>query len=393
MIKKIIKTMTKKAKLLLITLFLDVCVFIYLTMHHYSVKTGIGGSSICSISSKLNCDAAALSSYSELFHIPVAVLGAVFHLVLFFFVLFLSLGWAESSTYIKKTIRIQLIASAAVSLVMAAISLVLVKVACPFCLVTYVLSLVNLALGWNLITTSPKDTFEISGYFGEYKSHLYGLITIPVVAWLVAGMISNHYRLDEMRKYVPEKLAIWKASAEFAFDLNLGISNNVMNPKFTLVEYADFKCPHCRDASKSIGLFLNAHPDILFVFKPFPLDGSCNPSLTQKSDGSRCELAAIALCSEKLASKGLEVTHWLFENQEKFYSIDPKTLYPEIQEKYGLDTKALDDCVRSAETYESLKKSGEEGTRAGVEGTPTIYLNGKKLPWGHVPEVLSQAVQ
>jgi protein-disulfide isomerase/uncharacterized membrane protein len=386
--------MTKKSKILLVTLFLNVCVFIYLTMHHYSVKTGIGSSSICSISSKLNCDAAALSSYSEVLHIPVAVLGAVFHLVQFFFVFFFSLGWAESSAYQKNTIRAQLAVSALVSVVMAAISLIFVKVACPFCMVTYVLSLVNLALGWNLVNPSSKDPFDVSGYFGEYKSHLYALIAIPAISWLVAGMFSNHYKLDEMRKYVPEKLAIWRASTENSFDLNLGISNKVMNPKFTLVEYADFKCPHCRDASKSIGLFLNSHPDILFIFKPFPLDGTCNTAINHKGDGSRCAFAAIALCSDKLASKGLEVTHWLFENQEKFYPVtDAKTLYPEIQEKFGIDTKALGECSDSAETYDLLKKSGEEGERAGVEGTPTIYLNGKKLPWGHVPEVLNQAVQ
>jgi uncharacterized membrane protein len=386
--------MTKKAKLLLVTLFIDVCVFIYLTMHHYAVKTGIGGSSICSISSKLNCDAAALSSYSEVLNIPVAVLGAAFHLVLFFFVLFASLGWAENSRYLKNTIRFQLVVSAVVSVIMAAISLIFVKVACPFCVVTYVLSLVNLALGWNLLVTSPKDPFDVSGYFGEYKSHLYALIAVPAIAWLVSGMVSSHYRLDEMRKYVPEKLAIWKGSAEQNFDLNLGISNKVMNPRHTLVEYADFKCPHCRDASKSIGLFLGSNADILFIFKPFPLDGTCNPAINQKGDGSRCGLAAIALCAEKLATKGQEVTHWLFENQEKFYPVtDAKTLYPEVQEKFGIDPKALGECADSAEIYDALKKSGEEGDRAGVEGTPTVYLNGKKLPWGHVPEVLKQAVQ
>lgn len=386
--------MTKKAKLLLISLFLDVCVFIYLTMHHYSVKTGIGGSTICSISDKLNCDAAALSSYSEIFNIPIAVLGTAFHLVLFFFVLFASLGWAESSVYLKKSIRLQLIVSAAVSVVMAVISVVSVKVACPFCVATYVLSLINLAVGWNLVDVSPKEKFNLTEYFGEYKSHLYALITIPALGWIVSGMISNHYKLDELKKYVPEKIAIWRASTEQSFDLSLGITNKVVNPKHILIEYADFKCPHCRDASKSIGLFLGSHPDILFVFKPFPLDGTCNPAINQKGDGSRCGFAATALCSEKLATKGLEVTHWLFENQEKFYAIsDVKTLFPDIQSRFGIDAKALTDCADSAEIYDTLKKSGEEGNRTGVEGTPTVYLNGKKLPWGHVPEVLRQAVQ
>lgn len=395
MIKKSITDMTNKVRILLVTLFLNVSLFSYLSFHHYSVKTGVASTSICSISAKLNCDAAAMSSYSEFFNIPIAVFGGVFHLVLFFLVLFYSLGWAENSVYLKNTVRLQLGVAAVVSVVMGLISVIVVKVACPFCVATYILSFINLALGWNLISgTDSKEPFAIAGYFGEYKSYLWGLVSIPAIAWLVASMISNHYRLDELRKYVPEKLAIWRASAENNFDLNLGISNKVMNPKFTLVEYADFKCPHCREASKSIELFLSTHPDILFVYKPFPLDGNCNPSINQKGDGSRCAFAALALCSEKLAGKGLEVTHWLFDNQEKFYPVtDAKTLLPEVQQMFGLDQKALGECADSAETYDLIKKSSDEGNRAGVDGTPTIYLNGKKLPWGHIPEVLNQAVQ
>jgi protein-disulfide isomerase len=116
--------------------------------------------------------------------------------------------------------------------------------------------------------------------------------------------------------------------------------------------------------------------------------------VTAKGDGSRCAFAALALCSDKISGKGLEVTHWLFENQEQFYPItDGKTLLPKIKEKFGIEEKALGDCADSAETYALLNKSAQEGEHAGVEGTPTIYVNGKKLPWGHVPAVLSQVIQ
>jgi protein-disulfide isomerase/uncharacterized membrane protein len=386
--------MMKKVNLLLVTLVLDICAFVYLTVHHYAVKTGIAGDSICSISSKLNCDAAALSSYSEIFNIPVAVLGTVFHVILFFFILFYKLGWAESSPFLRNTIRFQLALAAFVSVVMGAISILIIHVTCPFCALTYLLSLINLGLGWNLVQASSKDRFDVQRYFTDYKSHLYALISVPVISWLAAGMIANNYQLDELKRYVPEKVAIWKAAPENHFDLTLGISNKVQNPKYTLVEYADFKCPHCRDASKTLNLFVNSHPDVLFVYKPFPLDGTCNPAVTQKGDGSRCAFAALAVCSDKLGGKGLEVTHWLFENQEKFYQItDGKTLLPQIQETFGLDPKALGDCADSAETYGLLTKSAQEGDHAGVEGTPTIYVNGKKLPWGHVPAVLSQVIQ
>jgi protein-disulfide isomerase/uncharacterized membrane protein len=384
----------KKINLLLISLFLDICAFAYLTYHHYAVKTGVSENSICSISTKLNCDAAALSSFSEIMNIPVAVLGTSFHLILFLFILFLKLGWADNSVYMRNTVRGLLSVSLAVSVVMAAISLFIIKVTCPFCALTYVFSVINIILGWNLIKPGPKEHFEIQGYFGEYKSHLYALVSILIISWIASGMIANNYQLDELRKYAPEKIAIWKAAPENQFDLTLGISNKVQNPKYTLVEFADFKCPHCRDASKTLSIFVNSHPDVLFIYKPFPLDGTCNPAVKQKGDGSRCGFAALAVCSDKLAGKGLEVTHWLFENQEKFFPVtDAKTLIPQLSEAFGVDTKALADCADSSETYNYINKSAQEGDRAGVEGTPTIYVNGKKLPWGHVPAVLSMAIQ
>lgn len=382
----------KKITLLLISLVFTIGVFAYLTIHHYEVKSGLGnGDSICSISSKINCDAAAASSYSEILRIPVAVLGGIFHLVLFGFILFYKLGWNDESPYLKATIRFQLAFAAAVSVGMALISIFMVGAACPFCIAGYILSFLNLYLGWNLISDT-QEAFDINGYFGPYKSHLIMLAVVPAFSWVVSTMASEHYGLQDITKYIPEKIAIWKAGTEYAFEPQLGISNGVENAKYTLVEFADFKCPHCKHASNTIGLFLKGRPDVKFIFKPYPLDGSCNTAVQSKGDGSRCQFAAYALCAQKLAGKGLEVTHWLFDNQEKFFEIsDGKSLLPQLQEKFSLDSKTMSECADSAETYDLINRSAKEGVAAQVEGTPTIYLNGKKLPWGHIPDVLRTA--
>jgi protein-disulfide isomerase/uncharacterized membrane protein len=385
--------MTKKINLLLATIAISFAVFVYLSVHHYSLKTGLGGSSLCSISSKVNCDAAASSNFSEIFNVPVAVLGATFQFVLFCFVLGYKLRWIEASVYLRNTLRFLFGFSALVSIVMALISVTLVKVVCPFCIATYVFSFTSLYLGWSIIE-STKDSFVITNYFGQYKSHLISLALIPFLSWIVAGMTLKHYGLDQITKYVPEKIAIWKASKEYSFDPSIGLSNKVENPKFTLVEFADYKCPHCKAAGKTIELFLSTRNDVKFTFKPFPLDGTCNPNIQRKGDNSRCVFAAYTLCSEKLFQKGWEMNHWLFENQEKFFDVsDAKSILPQIADKFGFDTKTLESCADSAEIYDSIVKSTQEGVLANVEGTPTVYLNGKKLPWGQVLEVLKAAIQ
>ncbi len=385
--------MTKKSNLLVLSLLVIIGLFTYLSIHHYALKLGIGGNSLCAVNSKINCDVAATSMFAEIAGIPIAILGGVFHLVLLAFVLFYRLGWVENSSYLQKTIRSMLITSVVVSFVTAAISTFVLKVLCPFCTATYVFSFLNLILGWKLIENLNKD-FKFSNYFSEYRSHLIALLCIPAFSWVISGMIQSNYGLDVLKKQIPEKLAIWAASKTNNFDKTVGLSNGVENPRITLVEFADFKCPHCKSAASNIEIFLKGRTDVHFTYKPFPLDGSCNPGIQHKGDNSRCVLAAITLCAEKLARKGFELHHWIFENQERIIPIaDAKSLLPEIETAFGLNKTQMSECSDSSEIYEAIKKSSEEGKLANVEGTPTVYMNGKKLPLGNILEVLILAAE
>lgn len=383
--------MTKKSNLLTLSLLITIGLFLYLTVHHYSLKLGIGGNSLCAVNSKINCDVAATSSFAELAGIPIAILGGVFHLVLLGFVLFYRFGWVENTAYLQKTIRSMLVTSVVVSVISGAISAFILKVLCPFCTATYVFSIINLIVGWNLVQNFNKD-FNLKNYLSEYKSHLIALAFIPALSWAIAGMIQSSYGLDVLKKQIPEKLAIWAAGKQNEFDKSTGLSNAVENPRVTLVEFADFKCPHCKTAAATIDIFLKGKTDVLFTFKPFPLDANCNPGVEHKGDNSRCVLAAFALCAEKLSHKGWDMHHWIFERQGKLIQMtDVKSLLPEIEADLGLNRAQMSDCADSAEIYSEIRKMAEEGKAANVEGTPTIYMNGKKLPWGYILEVLQQA--
>jgi protein-disulfide isomerase len=285
-----------------------------------------------------------------------------------------------------------LILAVVTSIVFGALSFFVVRVLCPFCTATYVFAFLNLFLGWGLVQSTDKLDFK--NYFGEYKSHAIALVLVPALSWLISGMIEKSYGLDELNKYIPSWIAQWKSSPEYPFNNNVGLSNNIETPKFTLVEFADFKCPHCKHASETIDNFLKTRKDVLFIFKPYPLDGVCNANATHKGDGSRCTLAGFALCAEKIAKKGWQMHHWIFAKQEELLRVaDAKTLLPQIEKDLGLDPKQLGECSDSAEIFAEIKKSTEEGSVAKVEGTPAIYLNGKSLPRAHILEVLRKATE
>lgn len=389
--------MKNKSNLLFVSLLITIALFVYLSIHHYALKIGLGGGSLCEISSQLNCDAAATSQYSEFLGIPMAVMGAVFHLVLLCFVGTYRLGWSEPSVYLKNTLRFLFGFSALTSVFMGLVSLLAIKVACPFCLATYLFSFINAALGWNLVekpTEKNSEDFNPLAYFSDYKSHLISLALIPALAWIISGMVQDNYGLNEIKKQIPEKIAIWKAGTQYSFDSTVGLTKkaDAGEARYKIVEFADFKCPHCKVASDTIKAFLKGKTDIEFTYKPYPLDGQCNPAMERSGDGSRCAMAAYVLCAEQLAQKGWPLHHYFFENQGRLMSVsDIKALHIEIESKFGLNVTELAQCSESAATYDLIKKSVEEGTTAKVEGTPTIYVNGRKLPWGQFLAILQAA--
>lgn len=384
--------MTKKQNLLIISLLVTIGLFVYLTVHHYATKLGLAGDSICSISATINCDAAAQSSYSELWGMPVSILGGMLHLILLGFVLAAKLDWMENSVYLKVSTRALLVLAALASVIMAIISFAVIKVICPFCTATYVFSIINLLLGWNAFEVSARPRFEIAQYFGNYRSHLISFALIPVFAWVASTMVQDNYGLNELKKIVPEKISQWRNAPAQDIDYATGISNKGTSSAI-IVEYADFKCPHCRDAAKTMSAFLKANPTAHIILKPYPLDGVCNfEEKMPKGDGSRCVLAGYALCAEKISQKGWDVQEWLFARQDEFISkTDVSSYLADFSKEFGLDPAAIGACASSAETYELLKKMTAEGSRAQVQGTPTVYLNKKKLPYGNILEVLKTA--
>jgi protein-disulfide isomerase len=53
----------------------------------------------------------------------------------------------------------------------------------------------------------------------------------------------------------------------------------------------------------------------------------------------------------------------------------------------------LKACMESPETHEHILTQARLGKTANVEGTPTIYANGKKLPRGQLIPVLESTYQ
>jgi protein-disulfide isomerase len=132
----------------------------------------------------------------------------------------------------------------------------------------------------------------------------------------------------------------------------------------TLVEFSDFQCPYCALAVVKLDAVLQAYPGkIKLVFKQFPLDTH-----------SQAALAAAAAISAHRQGKFWPMHDALFAHRTQLSR--PSIL--ELARITGLDMKRFEEDLDSPETKKTVSRDVEDGDRAGVEGTPSVYINGRK---------------
>lgn len=380
--------------LALIATLIAVGIHTYLTQHYYGLKFGtIEGQSLCNINETLNCDAVSASRFSAFLGIPMALWGLVTNIILLYFLAVAHFNLVQDKV---KTLRYALLLSVLTvlaSLVMGTISLTMMSNLCIFCIATYILSFIGLFGTWkgaeNLsiatLTDDIKNIFTTEKWVGGF------LIAIPALSFLGNLMYLESHGFSELEKITQEKIAYWQVSPQQNFDLTAGLTlqKGTSEPIMTIVEFADFRCPHCKDAAPPLHAFTKSHPDVKLIFKPFPLDGTCNEAIKGGGDGISCGLASAVMCAEKLSQKGWAAHDYIFENQMDITNARnlDKNLQ-DISSAMGLNLEELTSCVKNLKTQELIRKMAKEGEVAQIQGTPTVFVNGKLLSGGQMIPIL-----
>ncbi len=390
---------SKWQMVLLVISVLTLAVHAYLSLQHYQLKMGIAeGPSICNLSSTFNCDTVAVSKYATLFvaGIPLALLGFFTQFVFLIFLLCVRFGLSENLVAMKRLLFYFSSFVFAVSLVMGGISIALLGTYCLFCMAAYGLSALQLFASWKLQREALGSHFskDLQAYFTQSRWVLVLLVLIPITAWTAHQIILDSYGFGKLNLVIEDSIRDWQAATpvEFKLDQGLSLQKTQATPKMVIVEFADFLCPHCKMASSPLESFAQSHPDVRLIFKTFPLDGKCNRSIQHQGDGARCQLAAATFCAEQLAKKGWLTHHWIFEHQEQLAK-DGAGAIELIIAAVGLDSASFKSCLNTDSTTEAIQSMANEGNEAKIQGTPTIFVNGKLLPRGQVLPVMEAAYQ
>ena len=134
----------------------------------------------------------------------------------------------------------------------------------------------------------------------------------------------------------------------------------------TVDEFSDFQCPACSRMQPVFAQLMEAYGDrVKFAFRQFPLT-SIHPQAFKAAEG--------ALCADA-QGKFWEMHDTLFAHQREL-GVDQ---IKERARELGLDTEAFDTCLDSGANRQRVQADLQAGQKAGVTGTPTIFVNGRQV--------------
>lgn len=358
-----------------VAIFSAILAHSYLTQHHLEFRYGQGvGDGICNISDRLSCSHTSASSYSEFFGVPIALYGALVNFALLCLLFAYRYPLVSKSTQYALTTSLKLLSLAIflVSLVMGSISLFALNALCPVCAFTYLASLISFLAVWRLIPGNLGfSTFEVK------------LIPSLGLSVLAFGFFINHnlkkeFVDPELVEFTQLQFEDWKNRSPQNMTTASPLKKGPEEAKMIIVEFADFLCGHCASAYPIIHNFLKAHPDVRFEFQAFPLDGACN-SVIPHSSGVSCLLAQVSQCAGE-QDKAWTTQEWIFKNQRDLF--DKESIQSRINDQasaLGLNSKTLWSCTENTKTFETIRAQAEVGAQLKISGTPSLFINGKKV--------------
>ena len=158
-----------------------------------------------------------------------------------------------------------------------------------------------------------------------------------------------------------------------------------LDGKVTLVEFADFQCPACGAYEPLIRQVESDNKDILkVVFRHFPLTQIHQNAL----------LAAKASEAAGVQGKFWEMHDLIYEKQTEWSGeLNARDFFLTYARTIGLDTKKFADDLNSVVIEDKILAEFKEGINLEVQGTPTFFINGKKITNPSSPEEFNKIIR
>ena len=151
----------------------------------------------------------------------------------------------------------------------------------------------------------------------------------------------------------------------------------------TIVEVSDFQCPFCARLAPTLSAVLKdpaLRQRVRLVHKHFPL-----------SFHNQAKPAALASYAAQQQGKFWEYHDLLYLHANEL----SEAKFEELAQRVGLDLKQFRRDISSADANALIAADMRDARRAGLRGTPTLYINGRQFQptGGYSVESIRSAIQ
>jgi len=142
-----------------------------------------------------------------------------------------------------------------------------------------------------------------------------------------------------------------------------------------LVEFSDFQCPYCKQEATMLrqNLLATYPKQVRLYFKEFPLE-SLHPWSRIGAIAGRCVY-------QQNANTFWDYHDWAFEHQAE---ITPENFKSKAMDwakgQKTLDVLQLGNCLDTKATNSEVDRTLAEGHALEIMGTPTLFINGRRIP-------------
>jgi len=158
-----------------------------------------------------------------------------------------------------------------------------------------------------------------------------------------------------------------------------------------LILFSDFQCPYCKEEAKMLRAnLLSAYPkQVRLYFKDMPLE-QIHPWAKPAAIAGRCVF-------KQNPAAFWDYHDWVYEHQTAITKENFRDKLLEFAKGKEIDPLQLGRCFDTKATEPEVDKSIAEAQSLRVSSTPTLYVNGRRLPsqigWPDLRQVIDQEIE
>ena len=353
------------------------------TWVHYRLLTDPTYTSPCDINATFSCTQAYVSRFGSVAGVPVALGGLAWFGLVALIAAFAPTegqggGRSAAATYV---FALSVVGLAAI-LYLGYASFFVLKTGCLLCIGTYVsvigifiLSSSSASVGMaQLLKRLPSD---LSALFSAPTTFLVAILYVVATGSAVAFFPRETVpgSSDARPSVAPEQDAVSAFSEAWAQQPRVDLGIDPEGAAVLVVKFIDYQCPSCKAAHFAykpvFDRFAESHPGaVRQVIKDFPLNVSCNFTMTRSLHQAACEEAAFVRMA-RARGKADEAVDWLFGVPDQV-GLTAAAVKDEAARRLGIT-----DFDREYQlVLPDIQRDVADGQALQIGSTPTYFVNG-----------------